>query len=316
MVSSRSFLISLALHILVLTLSFWHWHTMPKPAPTAFDDAMPIELVDDATEKDPLPDKSTPSDVPETQTTPQDISEPKPQSQATPQEVDTVDTELPQQMPQDVQEPEVAQTDQEPDADQSDPKQPDTDDSATAPETDIPAPEPIPDADTTANLSQKMQRVPKAKPKLQARRKPTASAPAVKQKKKQRDLDSILKDLAPSKAKKQKKKPAKQEKTGSLSQDELAIVRQQIEGAWTIPRNVQDIHRLTVLIEITMTPERLVRAAQVSPKLRIQSEAHRILADSALNAVLTFKYKPLKLPPEKYKDWQKIILEFDPSRML
>lgn len=154
---------------------------------------------------------------------------------------------------------------------------------------------------------------PKAKPTF---KKPLKKEPKKKKKvqKKPRDFESILKNLTPDDAKK------KSGKGGALSDhlaaSELDRVRKQIEGAWRLPAGVKGMHELAIKVTLYMNPDRTVREAKLVNKSLLNNPTYGILAETALRAVNEFRYKPLLLPPNKYKVWKEITMEFDPRNLL
>tara|TARA_R110002095_G_scaffold94253_1_gene82021 strand:- start:2005 stop:2814 length:810 start_codon:yes stop_codon:yes gene_type:complete len=152
---------------------------------------------------------------------------------------------------------------------------------------------------------------PKAKPSV---KKPPKAKQKKKPAKKPRDFDSILKNLASHEPKQ------KGGKGGALSDhlaaSELDRVRKQIEGVWRLPAGVKGMHELAIKVTIYMNPDRTVRDARLVNKSLLTNPTYSILAETALRAVNEFRYKPLLLPPNKYKVWKEITMEFDPRNLL
>lgn len=102
----------------------------------------------------------------------------------------------------------------------------------------------------------------------------------------------------------------------SLAISEIDLVRQQIRECWSLPAGAKEAENLSIEIRMTMNPDGTVRQARILDQNRLQSDPFfRAAAESALRAVLNPHCNPLKLPPEKYQQWQNMILIFDPRDM-
>ena len=102
----------------------------------------------------------------------------------------------------------------------------------------------------------------------------------------------------------------------SLAISEIDLVRQQIRECWSLPAGAKEAENLSIEIKMAMNPDGTVRQARILDQNRLQSDPFfRAAAESALRAVLNPHCNPLKLPPEKYQQWQNMILIFDPKDM-
>ena len=102
----------------------------------------------------------------------------------------------------------------------------------------------------------------------------------------------------------------------SLAISEIDLVRQQIRECWSLPAGAKEAEDLSIEIKMAMNPDGTVRQARILDQNRLQSDPFfRAAAESALRAVLNPHCNPLKLPPEKYQQWQNMILIFDPREM-
>lgn len=171
---------------------------------------------------------------------------------------------------------------------------------------------PDPDAPLLKNPPQKKPSFKNIKT-LKAKAAAAKKSPQKKPKKKEKDFDALLKNLI------QEDTTSKKGQGGELSDhmaaSELDAVRKQIEDVWRLPAGVQGMHTKTIAVKITMKPDRMVLSARLVDASGFKDDAERILAESALRAVNEFKFQPLKLPPQKYKTWKEIILEFDPRHL-
>ncbi|MAF94789.1 MAG: hypothetical protein CMM60_03420 [Rhodospirillaceae bacterium] len=102
----------------------------------------------------------------------------------------------------------------------------------------------------------------------------------------------------------------------ALAISEIDLVRQQIRECWSLPAGAKEAENLSIEIRMAMNPDGTVRQARILDQGRLKSDPFfRAAAESALRAVLNPRCNPLKLPPEKYQQWQNMILIFDPRDM-
>ena len=192
----------------------------------------------------------------------------------------------------------------------------------------------------------KLKLKPKPKPKAQ-KPKPARKLAKVKSRRKPKPPDafaSVLKTVEKLKArpkakekKEEKKKPPKKEKAQTFEQQiaqalasqtarhnplrplaisEIDLVRQQIRECWSLPAGAREAEDLSIEIKMAMNPDGTVRQARILDQGRLQTDPFfRAAAESALRAVLNPRCNPLKLPPEKYQQWQNMTLIFDPQQM-
>ena len=192
----------------------------------------------------------------------------------------------------------------------------------------------------------KPQAKPKPKPKPEAKPKPKPIRKLAKAKPRRKPkppdaFTSVLRTVEklknrppPKEKKKEDKKPEKKEtfeqqvaqalmsRTArhdplrSLAISEIDLVRQQIRECWSLPAGAKEAENLSIEIKMAMNPDGTVRQARILDQNRLQSDPFfRAAAESALRAVLNPHCNPLKLPPEKYQQWQNMILIFDPRDM-
>lgn len=101
-----------------------------------------------------------------------------------------------------------------------------------------------------------------------------------------------------------------------LAISEIDLVRQQIRECWNLPAGAKDAQDLNIEIRVVMNPDATVREARIQDQRRLQGDPFfRAAAESALRAVLNPRCSPLKLPLDKYQEWQKMTLNFDPRDM-
>jgi len=115
--------------------------------------------------------------------------------------------------------------------------------------------------------------------------------------------------------------PASDEETANL----VSIIAQQISRRWNVLGGAADAAGLLVTIEVALSQDGRVLAAQVKDVTytgdsipAAQEDAFKQAArDSALRAVNYFRDHPfLNLPLDRYDFWRNMIIRFDPSQML
>ena len=188
---------------------------------------------------------------------------------------------------------------------------------------------------------------PKPKPKVKAKKPPPK--PKVKKPKRRKPrlakikprhkplapredfVDSVLRDVSKEKPREKEKKPDKKvvKKTEpapprprpSLDQrltiSELDAIRRQIEACWSIPAGARDAENLIVDIAVVMNPDGTVQRAEIVDRSRLTGDPfYRAAAESALRAVLHPRCSPLRLPPQKYQQWRRFTLSFNPKELI
>lgn len=151
---------------------------------------------------------------------------------------------------------------------------------------------------------------------------PPAPKPPVPSQKKPDDssFDQLLKNLANRKAAPQQQAQGPAQKSSQplaplaaqLSTSEIDVLKRQIEACWNVPAGARDAENLRPEFRVMMNPDGTVRSAQLlNPKP--SDPFFQAAADSANRALLNPRCQPLKLPPEKYDQWQIINFTFDPK---
>ncbi|NQV84167.1 MAG: cell envelope integrity protein TolA [Rhodospirillales bacterium] len=220
------------------------------------------------------------------------------------------------------------------------------------PKASPPPPPPEPEEVVALPPEPKPEVKPKPEPKLIPKPKPEVKTPApvrklakIKPRRKPKPPDafaSVLKTVEKlkdrPKPKDKKEKPKKEKEKIKSFEDQMAqalasqtvthnplrpmaiseidLVRQQIRECWSLPAGAREAENLSIEIKMAMNPDGSVRQARILDQSRLQSDPFfRAAAESALRAVLNPRCNPLKLPPEKYQQWQNMILVFDPRQM-
>jgi hypothetical protein len=83
-----------------------------------------------------------------------------------------------------------------------------------------------------------------------------------------------------------------------------------------VPAGAKKAQDLVIEVALLMNPDATVREARVIGDARMRRDPYyRAAAESARRAVLNPKCNPLKLPLEKYNEWQQITFTFNPKDM-
>jgi hypothetical protein len=98
-----------------------------------------------------------------------------------------------------------------------------------------------------------------------------------------------------------------------LTASELDLVKQQIEQCWNVPAGARDAQDLTPEFRVSMNPDATVRGVVLLNTERYGDPVFRAAADSARRALLNPECSPLKLPLDKYNQWQTFTITFDPK---
>jgi hypothetical protein len=288
----------------------------PAPAPPEPENAQPAE-------PEPAPEPPAP--------------EPEPQQQAEPN---------PEPAPEPEPEP-APEPDPEPEAAPQPPEKP-------QPEPD-PEPEPEPEPAEARQQAERTAPAPARKPELQtAKREPEREAEpepeeteqqephSEEPKRQKRDLTSILKDVekdfAGSNQEQDNPNPDAQNETSREGEDaqetqqavqspeadrvapqltasQIDAIRQQLANCWSPPVGARDAQDLRIEIRVQLERDGSVRSAELISRERMGESFYRAAAESAMRAVRICS--PLEgLPPEKYEQWQTLLLNFDPQEML
>lgn len=170
--------------------------------------------------------------------------------------------------------------------------------------------------------------LPAAKSKTEPKKAPVVEEKP-KEQKTANDFASVLKTV--EKFKQEKAAPAPETQTPEtasssqgpfvpslpLSVSEMDAVRHQLEPCWNIPAGARNPEELIVEIRTQLNPDGSLQAAKIVDEARMYVDPfYRAAAESALRALLNPKCMPLKLPPEKYNQWQTTVIVFDPRFML
>lgn len=103
--------------------------------------------------------------------------------------------------------------------------------------------------------------------------------------------------------------------SAKVTVSEIDAVKRQLRRCWNPPPGGKDAEDMVISIELQMNPDGSVRRADIADKSRMSDPYFRASAEAGLRAVLNPRCNPLKLPPEKYRQWQEITINFDPKEM-
>lgn len=97
-----------------------------------------------------------------------------------------------------------------------------------------------------------------------------------------------------------------------------AMVKQQVAPCWNIPGGVKDAHAIKVAVQIRLNTDGTLRGRpRVVDSSRMKLDlSFRVIAESAVWALLNPRCRPLKLPYDQYTIWKDITFNFDPGEAL
>lgn len=98
-----------------------------------------------------------------------------------------------------------------------------------------------------------------------------------------------------------------------LNISELDSVKQQIEQCWNVPASVRNTPQPQPEFRVSMNADGTVRTAELLNPEKLSNPLFQAAADSARRAILNPLCQPLKLPPDKYSQWQTFTIMLDPS---
>ena len=137
-----------------------------------------------------------------------------------------------------------------------------------------------------------------------------------------RSFDQLLKNLASKQPQQtpQQQTPGPPQKSSQpiaplgaqLTTSELDLVRAQIERCWNIPAGARDAENLTPEFRVQMRRDGTVASTRLLNPERMNEPFFQAAAESANRALLNPQCQPLKLPPEKFDQWQTFTITFDP----
>lgn len=216
-----------------------------------------------------------------------------------------------------------------------------------------PDPEPVP-APKPEPIPQKIESLPKEPPKVEKKPDPAPREKEIKkpeppkkekvevnltkeepkpkvnkveetkEKKKIDDaFDSLLADVTKETKKKDPQKTsgrikgAPAEREGEIvTASEIDAIRRLMQRCWIVPNGVRGVRNLQVKLKLNIAKDGTVKNAQVMDRGRMGSDTvFRAAAESAERAIMDPSCNPLPLNPAKYKQWQTMIMTFDPADM-
>jgi outer membrane biosynthesis protein TonB len=102
-----------------------------------------------------------------------------------------------------------------------------------------------------------------------------------------------------------------------LSLSELDALRQQLQRCWNVPAGALNSKDLAVDIRVTMGPDAVVKQADILDTSRVHRDAYfRTAAESAKRALFSPECTPLKLPKNRYTQWQTFVVTFNPRDLI
>ena len=98
-----------------------------------------------------------------------------------------------------------------------------------------------------------------------------------------------------------------------LTASERDLVIQQLEACWNVPSGARNARDLKPSFMVDMNADGTVRQVKLLNSEQLSDPFFQAAADSARRALLNPRCQPLKLPPDKYDDWKKFTIIFDPK---
>ena len=93
-------------------------------------------------------------------------------------------------------------------------------------------------------------------------------------------------------------------------------IRRQIASCWNLPAGARDADKMVVEIKAAVGPDGRVQSAIIVDRARaIKDRIFRLMAESAVRAMLNPRCQPLRLPKENYHQWRSMTLIFYPREM-
>jgi outer membrane biosynthesis protein TonB len=192
------------------------------------------------------------------------------------------------------------------------------------PEPPAPPPEPKPaPPEPKPEPKPEPPKPPQPKPEAELP-KPPPSKPQPTKTKDDATFDTLLKNLAKhDPAREAPKQVATTEPKASsqpiaplgaqLLTSELDAIIGQLRQCWLIPAGARDAEGLKPTFRVAMNPDATVRTATLLNSDRLSDPFFRAAAESARRALFNPQCSPLKLPPQKYDEWQTFTITFDPK---
>ena len=99
-----------------------------------------------------------------------------------------------------------------------------------------------------------------------------------------------------------------------ISLSELDALRQQLQKCWNVPAGAMNAEDLIVDVRVTMGPDAVVQKVEIIDESRMHKDAFfRTAAESAKRALFAPECTPLRLPKDRYDQWQSFVIRFNPK---
>lgn len=161
--------------------------------------------------------------------------------------------------------------------------------------------------------------------KVEKKKEPKKDKP---KKTEENDFDSLLKDLTPTekaqpetdqidkKMTEPTPAPNVSKFSDMLSMSEMDALRQQLSQCWSVMAGAANAEDQVVELSVSVNQDMTVASSEVVDRAKYSSNPFfRAAADSAMRALRNPLCTPLRLPPDKYSQWQKMTIVFDPKEM-
>lgn len=100
----------------------------------------------------------------------------------------------------------------------------------------------------------------------------------------------------------------------TLNESEISLLKECIHSCWKIPYDISNKKKLIVVLDIKIDKYGNILTITVRDKERMNYDRdYKILAESAIKALLDPRCKPLPLPSNKYHQWKNLSIVFNPK---
>jgi hypothetical protein len=101
-----------------------------------------------------------------------------------------------------------------------------------------------------------------------------------------------------------------------LSASDVVALALQLARCWNAPALAKGAQYPVVDLDVKVNPDRTVSTAEAVDQRRMASDPnYAAVVRSAIRAVRAPECTPLQLPPDKYQEWQSLLIHFDPKEV-
>ncbi|AIK95557.1 cell envelope integrity protein TolA [Candidatus Odyssella acanthamoebae] len=100
-----------------------------------------------------------------------------------------------------------------------------------------------------------------------------------------------------------------------VTASEIDLINKTVRACWLVPNGVRGARNLVVKIRIKIAKDGTIQSAQIANPENMGDPVFRAAAESAQRAPMDPKCNKIPLNPAKYKQWETIVINFDPADM-